>query len=197
MVAQEMQQNEEFALFQKQQNSGKAVPSTSTAVPNINNKIHIQDVSKSSRMTAAAKQRMAMQSAMLSMFEKSQAKMSDEAEDDLDLSFASIAMRMRRNFDALEKEQIHVEIMNLVNDAIRNKGQGLPLIVPKISIAEHSEKMRQLQLQLRQQMPVPPPPPMQQAPAQNQHGESMQHVIGYQPQEDGSFLALLQGMYSA
>ena len=204
LVAQEMQQNEEFALFQKQQNAGKVVPSTSTSVPKINNKIHLQDPSKASRMTTAAKQRMAMQSAMLSMFEKSQAKMSDEAEDDLDLSFASIAMRMRRNFDALEKEQIHVEIMNIVNEAIRNKSQGQPVIVLKISIAEHSQKMRQLQVQLQQQLPLPPP--MQQAPAQNLQEDTMQQgpptlqaaqVIGYEPQQDGSFLAMLQSKYSA
>ena len=150
LVTQEMQQNEEFALFQKQQNVGKAQPSTSTsAITSISSKIHLQDVTKSSRMTAAAKQRMAMQSAMLSMFEKTQSKMSEDPEDDLDLSFASIAMRMRRNFDAIEKEQLHVEIMNLVNEAIRNKGQGQPVIVPKISIAEHAEKMRQLQVQLQ------------------------------------------------
>ena len=62
-----------------------------------------------------------MQSAMLSMFEKSQLKMLEDPEDDLDLSFASIAMRMWRNFDLLQREQIHVEIINIVNEAIRNK----------------------------------------------------------------------------
>ena len=200
LVAQEMQQNEEFALFQKQQNTGKAQPSTSTStITSISNKIHLQDVTKSSRMTAAAKQCIAMQSAMLSMFEKTQSKMSEDPEDDLDLSFASIAMRMRRNFDAIEKEQLHVEIMNIVNEAIRNKSQGQPVIVPKISIAEHAEKMRQLQVQLQQQSTVPPPPPMQQAPAQNHQLQGMQQgpVIEYQPQEDGTFLALLQSKYSA
>ena len=59
---------------------------------------------------------MAMQSAMmLSMFEKSQSKMSEDPEDDLDLSFASTAMCMCRNFDLLQREQKHVEIMNIVN----------------------------------------------------------------------------------
>ena len=170
-----MQRNEELALFQKKQNAGKPQPSksTSTSTTSISSNIHLQDISKNSRLTPAAKQRMAMQSAMLSMFEKSQSKMSEDPEEDLDLSFASIAMRMCRNFDLLQREQIHVEIMNIVNEAIRNKAQGTPLIVLKITIAEHSEKMRELQLQLQQQqqqqlVPVPPPPPMQHAPPQVQ-----------------------------
>ena len=128
LVAEEIQHNEEFAQFQKKQNTGKPQPSTSTSTTSISSKVHLQDISKNSRLTPAAKQRMAMQSAMLSMFEKSQSKMSEETEDDLDLSFASIAMRMRRNFDLLQREQIHVEIMNIVNEAIRNKkkAQGTP-----------------------------------------------------------------------
>ena len=109
-----MQRNEELALFQKQQNAGKPQPSTSTSTSttSISSKIHLQDISKNSRLTPAAKQRTAMQSAMLSMFEKSQSKMSEDPEDDLDLSFTSIAMGMHRNLDLLQREQIHVEIMN-------------------------------------------------------------------------------------
>ena len=99
LVAEEIQHNEEFALFQKKQNSGKPRPSTSTSTTSISSKVHLQDICKNSRLTPAAKQHMAMQSAMLSMFEKSQLKMSEDPEDDLDLSFASIAMCMRRNFD--------------------------------------------------------------------------------------------------
>ena len=129
LVAEEIQHNEEFALFQKKQNTGKPQPSTSISTTSISSKVHLQDISKNSRLTPAAKQRMAMQSAMLSMFEKSQSKMSEDPEDDLDLSFASIAMRMWRNFDLLQREQIHVEIMNIVNEAIRNKAQGTPLNV--------------------------------------------------------------------
>ena len=204
LVAEEIQDNEEFALFQKKQNTGKPQPSTSTT--SISSKVHLQDISKNSRLTPAAKQRMAMQSAMLSMFEKSQSKMSEDPEDDLDLSFASIAMRMRRNFDLLQREQIHVEIMNIVNEAIRNKAQGTPLIFPKISIAEHTEKMQQLQIQLQQQnqqqqtAPVPPPPPMQHASGQlHQAGTPMQQgqLIAYEQQGDGSFLTLLQSKSSA
>ena len=134
--------------------------------------------------------------------------MSEEPEDDLDLSFASIAMHMRRNFDLLQRKQIHVEIMNIMNEAIRNKAQGTPLIVPKISIAEHTEKMQQLQMQLQQQnqqqqqqaAPVPPPPPMQHASGQlHQAGTPMQQgqLIAYEQQSDGSFLTLLQSKSSA
>ena len=208
LVAEEIQHNEEFALFQKKQNTGKPQPSTSTSTSttSISSKVHLQDISKNSRLTPAAKQRMAMQSAILSMFEKSQLKMSEDPEDDLDLSFASIAMRMRRNFDLLQREQIHVEIMNIVNEAIRNKAQGTPLIVPKISIAEHTEKMQQLQIQLQQQnqlqqaASVPPPTPMQHASGQlHQAGTPMQQgqLIAYEQQGDGSFLTLLQSKSSA
>ena len=94
-------------------------------------------------MTPAAKRHMAMQSAMLSIFEKSVQNVWNP-KDDLDLSFASTAMCMHRNFDLLQREQIHVEIMIIINDAIRNKAQGSPVIVPKISITEHTEKMREL-----------------------------------------------------
>ena len=208
LVAEEIQHNEEFALFQKKQNAGKPQPSTSTSTTSISSKVYLQDISKNSRLTPAAKQRLAMQSAMLSMFEKSQSKMSEEPEDDLDLSFASIAMCMQRNFDLLQREQIHVEIMNIVNEAIRNKAQGTPLIVPKISIVEHTEKMQQLQMQLQQQnqqqqqqaAPVPPPPPMQHASSQlHQAGTPMQQgqLIAYKQQSDGSFLTLLQSKSSA
>ena len=206
LVAEEIQHNEEFALFQKKQNTGKPQPSTSTSTTSISSKVHLQDISKNSRLNPAAKQRMAMQSAMLSMFEKSQLKMSEDPEDDLDLSFASIAMRMRRNFDLLQREQIYVEIMNIMNEAIRNKAQGTPLIVPKIGIAEHMEKMQQLQIQLQQQnqqqqtAPVPPPPPMQHASGQlHQAGTPMQQgqLIAYEQQGDGSFLTLLQSKSSA
>ena len=206
LVAEEIQHNEEFALFQKKQNTGKPQPSTSTSTTSISSKVHLQDISKNSRLTPAAKQHMAMQSAMLSMFEKSQLKMSEDPEDDLDLSFASIAMHMWRNFDLLQREQIHVEIMNIVNEAIRNKAQGTPLIVPKISITEHTEKMQQLQIQLQQQnqqqqaAPVPPPPPMQHASGQlHQAGTPMQQgqLIAYEQQGDGSFLTLLQSKSSA
>ena len=202
LVAEEIQHNEEFALFQKKQNTGKPQPSTSTST-SISSKVHLQDISKNSRLTPAAKQRMAMQSAM---FEKSQSKMSEDQEDDLDLSFASIAMHMWRNFDLLQREQIHVEIMNIVNEAIRNKAQGTPLIVPKMSIAEHTEKMQQLQIQLQQQnqqqqaAPVPPPPPMQHASGQlHQAGTPMQQgqLIAHEQQGDGSFLTLLQSKSSA
>ena len=146
---------------------------------------------------------MAIQSAMLTIFEKSQSKMSEDPEDDLDLSFSSIAMHMHIYFDLLQREQKHVEIMNIVNEAIRNKAQGTPLIVPKISIAEHSEKMQELQVQLQQQQqptPVRPPPPMQHAPPQvHQPATPMQQgqLIAYDQQDDGSFLTLLQSKCSA
>ena len=132
--------------------------------------------------------------------------MSEDPEDDLDLSFASIVMCMWRNFDLFQREQIHVEIMNIMNEAIRNKAQGTPLIVPKISIAEHMEKMWELQMQLQQQnqqqqaAPVPPPPPMQHAPGQvHQAATPMQQgqLIAYEQQGDGSFLTLLQSKSSA
>ena len=71
LVAEEMQQNEEFSLFQKKQNTGKPQPSTSTSTTSISSKVCLQDISKNSRLIPAAKQCMAMQSAMLSMFEKS------------------------------------------------------------------------------------------------------------------------------
>ena len=146
LVAQEMQDNKAFTAFQKKQN-GKCHPSTSIApTTTFSNKIHLQDVPKANRMTAAAKQHMQMHNAMLTMFEKSQSKMSDEAEDDLDLSFASITIQMHSNFNSMEKEQLHMEIMNHVNEAIYNKNQGQRIIVPKISVTEHSAKMREIQL---------------------------------------------------
>ena len=62
-----MQHNEEFALFQKKQHSGKPQPSTSTSTTSISSKVHLQDITKNSRLTPAVKQRMAMQSAMLNV----------------------------------------------------------------------------------------------------------------------------------
>ena len=130
-----------------------------------------------------AKQRHEMHKTMLSLIERSSRSNSNDDDDKLDLSFASLAMRIRHNFTLSQREAIHTEIINLVNTTISNKEKGMPVITPRFQgfqlqaptpQVQQGSQVQQVQqgLQVQQAVQVqqmdmaaaPAPPQMQPTP---------------------------------
>ena len=72
-----------------------------------------------------------MHRTLLNLIEQSSRSNNNDNDDELDLSFASLAMCIRHNFTLTQREAIHMEILNLVNTAIANKEKGMPIITPR------------------------------------------------------------------
>ena len=89
-------------------------------------KVHLQ-VPKSKRYTPAAKQRQELTATMLEAFKNESQKLADD-EDELDLSFAGYAKRLRLFLTNDQKEELNTEIGNLVSTAIRNVKAGMPVL---------------------------------------------------------------------
>ena len=66
---------------------------------------------------------------MLSLI-KDANKHANEEDDELDLSFASMAKRMRKNLNEKQREKVLSGIQKLVSSAIENAEAGLPVIPP-------------------------------------------------------------------
>ena len=60
--------------------------------------MHLQEQVKKGRLTPMAKQRAEMHKTMLSLIERNSRATSENDDDELDLSFASLAMRIRMKF---------------------------------------------------------------------------------------------------
>ena len=103
LVAEEMQQNEICAAMQKNPISSESSSTTSSG--GMSAKIHLQDAIKKGRLTPMAKQRHEMHKTMLSLIERS-SRSNNNDNDELDLSFASLAMPIRRNFNLTQREAI-------------------------------------------------------------------------------------------
>ena len=191
MVAEEIQENELFAAIQKNPSSSGSA-STSSSSGDIASKMHLQEPVKKGRLTPMAKQRAEMHKTMLSLIERNSRATSENEDDELDLSFASLAMRIRRNFTMSQREAIHTEIINLVNTAIGNKERGMPILTPSPRFQafqgqQQVEPQVQVQvqppqMQMQMQNPNMQPPQMQPAP----------QMISYSgDQNDGGFMDLL------
>ena len=66
---------------------------------------------------------------MLSLI-KDTNKQQTEEDDELDLSFASMAKRMRKNLNDKQREKVLSSIQKLVSTAIENAEVGLPVVPP-------------------------------------------------------------------
>ena len=168
LVAEEIQQNEIFAAMQK--NPTSSGRSSTTSSGGMSAKIHLQDVIKKGRLTPMAKQRHEMHKTMLSLIERS-SRSNNNNDDELDLSFASLAMHIRRNFNLTQREAIHTEILNLVNTVIANKEKGMPIITPRFQgfqIQAANLPPQQAAQGQQMEIPAPPPPPQMQAAPQIQ-----------------------------
>ena len=186
MVAEEIQENELFAAIQKNPpSSGSA--STSSSSGDISSKMHLQEQVKKGRLTPMAKQRAEMHKTMLSLIEHNSRATSENEDDELDLSFVSLAMRIRRNFTMSQREALHREILNLVNTAISNKERGMPLLTPRFQAFQGQQVEQQVQVQppqMQMQNPNMQPPQMQPAP-------QVQMIRYGGDQNDGGFMDLL------
>ena len=91
--------------------------------------VHLQETKKP-RMTASAKQREALTNTMISFIQKANSNQEDEADDELDLTFAGIAKQMRLHLDANQRQRVLNKIQTLVGNCIENVLEGLPLMGP-------------------------------------------------------------------
>ena len=135
---------------------------SSTASTNVKMNIHLQDSSAKFRMTPAAKKREAMTDAMLNVMQETQKQLTSiEEEDPLDLSFASMAKRMKSNLTPKQVEKVHIAIQNLVNNAIENAEEGLPVAPrpPNLLQPIQTPTPPPAQVNFLHNMPPGPPPP--------------------------------------
>ena len=81
-------------------------------------------------MTAGAKQCEALTNTMISFIQKANSNQEDEADDELDLTFAGIAKQMRLHLDGNQRQRVLNKIQTLVGNYIENVLEGLPLMGP-------------------------------------------------------------------
>ena len=137
---------EEHMSHQEPPASKTVTPSTSsTATASASSKmklnIYLQDTTQKFRATAASRRCDQVTNEMLSLI-KDANKHANEEDDELDLSFASMAKRMRKNLNEKQQEKVLSGIQKLVSSAIENAEAGLPVIPPpqtcfKQSLLEH------------------------------------------------------------
>ena len=125
---------EEHMSHQEPPASKTVTPSTSsTATASASSKmklnIYLQDTTQKFRATAASRRRDQVTNEMLSLI-KDANKHANEEDDELDLSFASMAKRMRKNLNEKQQEKVLSGIQKLVSSAIENAEAGLPVIPP-------------------------------------------------------------------
>ena len=85
--------------------------------------IHLQDTTQKFRATAASRRHDQVTNEMLSLI-----KDANKHANELDLSFASMAKRMRKNLNEKQREKVLSGIQKLVSSAIENAEAGLPVI---------------------------------------------------------------------
>ena len=96
-------------------------------------------------------------------------------------------MHIRRNFNLIQREAIHTEILNLVNTAIANKEKGMPIITPRFQgfqIQATNLPPQQAAQGQQTEIPAPSPPPQMQAARQIQ-------MLNYTTVDDTSYIDLL------
>ena len=103
--------------------------STASASSKMKLNIHLQDTTQKFRATAASRRHDQVTDEMLSLI-KDANKQANEEDDELDLSFASMAKRMRKNLNKKQREKVLSGIQKLVSSAIENAEAGLPVIPP-------------------------------------------------------------------
>ena len=125
---------EEHMSRQEPPASKTVTPSTSataTATASASSKmklnIHLQDTTQKFHATAASRSHDQVTNEMLSLI-KDANKHANEEDDELDLSFASMAKRMWKNLNEKQQEKVLSGIQKLVSSAIENAEAGLPVI---------------------------------------------------------------------
>ena len=65
---------------------------------------------------------------MINYIQKANSNQEEDADDELDLTFAGIAMQMRLHLDATQRQRVLNKIQTLVGNCIDNVLEGLPLM---------------------------------------------------------------------
>ena len=120
---------EELAEGLQDIQESNAVSTVKEAVKAVQTGVHLQETKKP-HMTASAKQREALTNTMISFIQKANSNLEDEADDELDLTFASIAKQMSLHLDANQRQRVLNKIQTLVRNCIENVLEGLPLMGP-------------------------------------------------------------------
>ena len=102
--------------------------STSTASSKMKLNIHLQDTTQKFRATAASRKREQVTNEMINLIKETNKQVDED--DELDLSFASMAKRMRKNLNDKQREKVLSSIQKLVSTAIENAEQGFPVVPP-------------------------------------------------------------------
>ena len=120
---------EELAKGPQEIQESNAVSSVKEAVKAVQTGVHLQETKKPC-MTAGAKQHEALTNTMISFIQKANSNQEDEADDELDLTFAGIAKQMHLHLDANQRQRVLNKIQTLVGNCIENVLEGLPLMGP-------------------------------------------------------------------
>ena len=110
----------------------KAVSAVNDALKAVHTGVHLQETKKP-RMTIAAKQRETLTNTMISYIQKANSNQEDDADDELDLTFAGIVKQMRLHLDGSQRQRVLNKIQTLVGNCIDNVLEGLPLMGPPSS----------------------------------------------------------------
>ena len=168
------------AIVNPVRSSSTATASTSSSSSSgMASKVHLQ-APKAKRYTPAAKQRQELTATMLEAFKSESQKLVDD-KDELDLSFAGYAKRMRLFLTNDQREELNTEIGTLVSTAIRNVKAGMPLLQkapvyrPTPTVLPTSNMQNQA-VDSRTLVELPQPPQLQPLP-QVQQGQLQQDNV--------------------
>ena len=148
-------------------------------------RVHIQDP-KSKKLTPAAKLKQEMNLSLLNMMQREQERENPE-EDEIDLSFASVATRMRIHLNRDQREDVIQEIEKVVTTAINNVRKGMPVLQTPPGIRVNPPPGYILPMtnppptniqnpMVGAQVSIPQPPPLQ--------GPTASQMMGPQQQEN-------------
>ena len=135
-----------------------ATPSTSTE--GMASKVHLQ-APRAKRYTPAAQQRNELTNTMIQMFQQEQKKLLEE-DDELDLSFAAYAKRMRTFLDQNQREEVLQQIGQLINTAVNNVRSGMPVLQKNPQVFSRPCAATPIAMNVSSNMQNNPVPPLQQ-----------------------------------
>ena len=146
---------EEIAEGPQDFQQSKAVSAVNDALKAVRTGVHLQETKKP-RMTAAAKQRETLTNTMISYIQKANSNQEDDADDELDLTFAGIAKQMRLHLDGSQRQRVLNKIQTLVGNCIDNVLEGLPLMGPPQVPFRQPPMVHQniMQPQIQQEIPT-------------------------------------------
>ena len=165
---------QELADGPQETEESSATSSVKDAVKAVRTGVHLQETKKP-RMTPAACQREALTNTMISFIEKAKSNQEEEADDELDLTFAGIAKHMHLHLNASQRQRVLNKIQTLVSNCIDNVLEGLPLMgAPQMGMQ-----------QAQNIMPSPPQPLQNVVPNQVPNAAASEHMSFFEQAVQG------------